>query len=420
MNDIVAIAIDHLALLVHHIVELQRPLAREIVPLFDPLLRRLDAPVQPWMLQLLPLFQPKALHDFRHPVRRAEIAHQVILEAYIKARCARVALPRAAPPELPVNPPRLVPLGSHHIEPAGLVHARAQFDVCAAARHVRGNSHASRLACPLHDLGLLRVEFRVEHAVWNFLPLQHPAQHFGGLDAGRSHQHRLAAGVRVFDLGNHRVVFFAPRLVDEIVVVLANARLVGGDDRHVQLVDVVKFVRFGFGGARHARQLEVEPEIILDGDRRHRLRLPVNLNAFLRLDGLMKAVAPAAPGHLAPGELIDDDDFVIFDHVFDVFFKQAIRPQQLRDVMNALSLPVHVLLRLFLLIDLLRIRQLPIVVDLCKLRDQVGEHEGVGLVRVQIIPAHLREIRVVSAFVDDEKQLLLERVEPLFLRVAVK
>src|SRR5438034_883241 len=44
----------------------------------------------------LSFLKPESLHDSRHPIGCAEVAHQVVFETYIEPRCARVALARAA------------------------------------------------------------------------------------------------------------------------------------------------------------------------------------------------------------------------------------------------------------------------------------------------------------------------------------
>ena len=49
-------------------------------------------------------------------------------------------------------------------------------------------------------------------------------------------------------------------------------------------------------------------------------------DAFLGFDGLVEAVGPAAAGHQAAGELVDDDDFAVFDHVFDVALVERSGP----------------------------------------------------------------------------------------------
>jgi len=47
----------------------------------------------------------------------------------------------------------------------------------------------------------------------------------------------------------------------------------------------------------------------------------------------VKAVRPAAPGHQAPGKLVDDDDFTILDHVLNVLLIERVRFDSSLDVM---------------------------------------------------------------------------------------
>ena len=70
--------------------------------------------------------------------------------------------------------------------------------------------------------------------------------------------------------------------------------------------------------AGHARELRIHAEIILEGDRGERLVLGLDLDAFLGLDRLVKAVRPAPPVHHPAGELVDDDDLVVLDDIIDV------------------------------------------------------------------------------------------------------
>ena len=131
--------------------------------------------------------------------------------------------------------------------------------------------------------------------------------------------------MHLFDLVEHGVVFLAARLVDGVVSVVANARLVGGDGEDAQLVDVEKLLRLGGGGAGHAGQLGVEAEIVLDGDGGQRLGFLLDGDAFLGLDGLVQPVAPAAARHGAAGVFVDDDHLVLLHHVGDVLHVKAVR-----------------------------------------------------------------------------------------------
>ena len=143
-----------------------------------------------------------------------------------------------------------------------------------------------------------------------------------------------------------RVVLFAPRFIHPVVAIVANHRLVRRNDRDFELVDLVELVLLCLRGTRHPRELLIHPEVILNGDGRHGLRLTLHVNAFLGFDRLMQPVAPTAARHFASGEFIDDNDFVIFDHVLHVFLEQAVGAEQLRDVVDPLRLRVAMLLAL--------------------------------------------------------------------------
>ena len=85
-------------------------------------------------------------------------------------------------------------------------------------------------------------------------------------------------------------------------------RLVGMTD-DFELVDFFEFGGFGFGGTRHAGELFVHAEVVLEGDGGEGLVLALDFDAFFGFDGLMETVAPTAAGHEASGELVDDYDF---------------------------------------------------------------------------------------------------------------
>src|ERR1700693_3468749 len=127
------------------------------------------------MLELLALFEPEALHNLRHSISCAEIAHEIIFEADIKSRSARIALTRAASAKLSIYPPRFVSLRSKNKQSTILRYARTELNVGAAAGHVRRDRYRSGLARAHYDLGFLHVKLRVQHVVRNFFALQHPA-----------------------------------------------------------------------------------------------------------------------------------------------------------------------------------------------------------------------------------------------------
>ena len=173
-----------------------------------------------------------------------------------------------------------------------------------------------------------RVLLGVEHLVRQLGLLQQPGDQLGVLDRGRADEHRLAALVAVADVLDHRLVLLARGLVDEVELVLADRRPVRRDDHRLEAVDLLELVGLGVGRAGHAGELAVHAEVVLERDRGERLVLALDLHAFLGLDGLVQAVAPAPAGHQAAGELVDDDDLAVLHDVVLVAVVEVLRAQR--------------------------------------------------------------------------------------------
>ena len=152
------------------------------------------------------------------------------------------------------------------------------------------------------------------------------------LDRHRPDEHRAARFLFRQDVVDDRLGFLLRRAIDRVRLLDAPQRLVGRDCDDVELVDLRELFRFGFRGAGHARQLLVFAEVVLEGDGRERLVLALDLHLFLGLDRLVQAIAPAASGHEAAGELVDDDDLAVLDHVVDVEPEDGVRAQRLLDM----------------------------------------------------------------------------------------
>ena len=232
-----------------------------------------------------------------------------------------------------------------------------------------------------------------------------------------------------FDHFDHRVVLLPARLVDLVIVILPLDRAVRRHDEQVQLIDVMELTRLRLRRARHAGELLIETEVILNGDRRQRLRLLVNAHALLGLHRLVQAIAPAAARHRAARVFIKDDHLRLArllallvnaaHHVIHVALVEAVGAEELRNVMHPLRLHIHLRLhRLFLRQPLLG-RKALVLLDVCKGRREVRQHKGVRIIRAQELPAHLHQVRLVALFVYAVIQLLLEREERLLLRIVI-
>ena len=223
------------------------------------------------------------------------------------------------------------------MEAAEIDYARAELDVGAPARHVRGDGHRTGLAGLRDDLGFLLVELGVQHVVLDAPALQHAAKRFRGVDGGGPDQDGLALSVQFLDFIDDRVILLATGAEDHVVVVGAPDRLVGRDLHHVHLVDREELARFRHGRAGHARQLLVHAEVILYGDGRDRARFLLDLHAFLGLDGLVQALGQPPAVHQPAREGVDQDDLAVLDDVIDVLLVDRVGLEQLVHVVDAFA-----------------------------------------------------------------------------------
>ena len=112
--------------------------------------------------------------------------------------------------------------------------------------------------------------------------------------------------------------------IDEVGLVLADHRPVGRDRDDAELVDRVELGGLRLGRARHARELRVHAEVVLQGDRGERLVLVLDLDALLRLDGLVHALVVAPSREHATRVLVDDEDLAVHDDVVLVLLEQLL------------------------------------------------------------------------------------------------
>lgn len=368
VHDLVAVAVDDFALLVHDIIKLQSPLADHVVPLFDAFLGGFDAAVEPGVLEFFAFLEAEGFHDLGHAVAGAEVSHEVVLEADIKAGAAGISLAGATATELAVDAARLVALGAKDEKPANFGNAFAEFDVGAATGHVGGNGDSALESSPGNDLGFLDMKFGVEDGVGDFLEFEHSAQQLGGFHAGGADEDGLAGGVDFFNGLDGGVVFFAARFVDAVVLIAALDRAIGGDHIDIQSVNIMELADLGLCGAGHAGEFVVEPEVILDRDGGEGLGFAVDLDALLGLDGLVETIGPAATGHFAAREGIDNDNLIFLNDIFNILLIKAVGFDELGDIVNALGLCVAMLLALGFFGGFICRRNRRIIFDVCEFR----------------------------------------------------
>ncbi len=372
VEDLVALGVDRLALLVDDVVVLDDALADVEVEALDARLRALDRLADHPRLDRDVVLEAEALHEAGDSLR-GEPLHEVVLEGQVEAGGAGVALATGTTAELVVDAPAVVALRADDVEPAGrhddvvlgvaarlrlaedlvvrrLVHlgrveaalvehlrgqagrVAAEHDVGPAAGHVRGDRHRPAAPGLGDDPGLLLVELGVEDLVLDPAPAEHLAEDLGLLDGDRADEDGAARLGHLLDLVDHGIELAVLVPEDEVRVVVADHRLVRRDRDDLEPVDLVELLGLGHRRAGHAGQLVVEAEVVLERDRGERDRLALDAQPLLGLDRLVEPLAPAAAGHLAPGELVDDDDLAVLDEVVLVAPVERVSPERLLEV----------------------------------------------------------------------------------------
>ena len=182
----------------------------------------------------------------------------------------------------------------------------AEEDVDAAARHVGGDRDGTELARLRDDVGLPRVLLGVQHLVPDPALRQFAAEQLALLHADRSDEDGLTLRVPLHDVLDDGTELGVLRLEDEVCLVRPAHGPVRGDRHDLQPIGVDELGRLGLGGARHAGELAVHAEVVLQRDGGEGLVLLVDPHALLGLHGLVDALAPAAALEDAPRELVDD------------------------------------------------------------------------------------------------------------------
>ena len=163
--------------------------------------------------------------------------------------------------------------------------------------------------------------------------LQHIAQPLRLVDGNGADQHRLALFMALDNLLNDGVEFSSLIFKDHIGMVDPLGGLVGGDLDDVQLVNLPELSLLGEGGTGHTGQFLVHPKVVLEGDGGQGLGLPLHLDPFLGLNGLMESFVITAADHETAGKLVDDDDLAVLDHIVNIPVHNAVGPDGLVNMM---------------------------------------------------------------------------------------
>ena len=366
LEDAAAVVIDGFPLTVEHVVVLEHVLAHLSVAGLNLRLGGTDSARH--NLGLDGRVVEAATHErLRHA--RVEQAHEVVGEREVEAALAGVTLTTRTTAELVVDAAGFVTLGTEDVKTAGsnnlgrflgnfllyflkrrapclLVLVRilhgveslggecghrhelgvtTEHDVGTTTGHVRGNGDRAETTSLSHDGGLTSVVLSVQYLVANASLGEQLGEVLALLDRRGSHEDRLTEPVTLLNVVGNALELDDLVLEDEVGVVLAHHRAVGGNRDHTQLVGAHKLAGLGLCRTGHARNLLVHAEVVLQRHGGQSLVLRLNLDALLGLNGLVDALVVTATRKDSTGVLIHDEHFAIHDDIVFVALEQCAR-----------------------------------------------------------------------------------------------
>ena len=174
----------------------------------------------------------------------------------------------------------------------------------------------------------------VEHIVLNTLFRQQLREQFGVFNRGRAEQNRLSLRVTCLDVLNDGLIFLRHRTVDLVLLVDSDHLAMCRNNDSFKAINVLELVRFSIRRTRHAGELLVHAEVVLEGNRRHRLIFVLNAHAFLSFDGLVNTFAPATSRHQTARKFVHDDDFTVLHHILLIALEERMSLQGGHQVMH--------------------------------------------------------------------------------------
>ena len=174
----------------------------------------------------------------------------------------------------------------------------------------------------------------VQDNVFDAPPLEGAREAFRLVDGGSADQNRPPQLVHFLDFVCDGLELLSFRPVDDVWILSSNEGLIGGDNHHVQFINLSELSLLGFRRSRHSRQLVVHAEVVLKSDRGQCLVLALDLDSFLGFQRLVQTIRVAASGHQATGKLIHNHHLSVLDHVVDIAAKKSMGFQSLLNVMD--------------------------------------------------------------------------------------
>ena len=248
----VAFCVDHITLLVHHVIILDEAFTNTEVVLLHFLLCTLNRRRDHVMFNHLALLEAHLIHQACQAVR-TEHTHQVILHTHIEYTATWVTLTTCTTTQLTVHTTALVTLGTNDSQTTCILHLFSKLDIGTTTCHVGSNGNNTWTTCLSHHVRLVLVQLSVEDIVLDLAEGEQLTQQLTDFHRSCTYKHRATSFNQFFHLFDNRIVFLAFGTINTIVHILASDRAVGWDNYHIQFIDIVELTCFRFSSTSHTR-----------------------------------------------------------------------------------------------------------------------------------------------------------------------
>ena len=140
---------------------------------------------------------------------------------------------------------------------------------------------------------------------------EHAGELLAFVHACRAHEYRLPLFVTGYDIGHNLAVLglFIP--INQVRLVFSNHRFVGRNCHYSELVGAHELRGFRLCGTGHARDLAVEPEVVLQCHRSERLVFRFDFNGLFGLNRLVDSLVVPPAREDTAGVLVDNQDLAV-------------------------------------------------------------------------------------------------------------
>gem|GEM_PF-3158438 len=183
-------------------------------------------------------------------------------------------------------------------------------------------------------MGFLFMELGIQDIMRDSIFFQHSGDIFRGCDISSSYKNRLSDIMCKLDMLFDEFPFDRFIIINFIIPIDSDDGSIGRYLQNGKFINFFEFLSFRKRSTGHSSEFSILPKEILIGNSRQSLGFPLNFDTFLCFYGLMQSFGESPSRHCTSGMLIYDEDFIIFDDIFLIFFIDCLCTDCILDMMN--------------------------------------------------------------------------------------